>query len=90
MAKRTIKSGKNIGVAVQVQGQTVDVIPHPRLKGLWQFEFEGEKWMASDYAFVEEEQSENAVPVPFLTPENKPYKKNYIQNAHFFINYNYL
>lgn len=55
MAKRTIKSGKNIGVAVQVQGQTVDVIPHPRLKGLWQFEFEGEKWMASDYAFVEEE-----------------------------------
>ena len=51
---KTIKQGKNNGIAVQVQGQTVDVIPHPRFEGLWQFEFEGETWMASDYAFVEE------------------------------------
>lgn len=51
---RTIKSGANIGVAVQVQGQTVEVIPHPRFKGLWQFEFNSEKWIASDYAFMEE------------------------------------
>ena len=48
---RTIKSGTNIGIAVQVQGQTVEVIPHSRFKGLWQFEFNGETWMASDYAF---------------------------------------
>ena len=52
--KKTIKQGKNNGIAIQVQDQTVDVIPHPRFKGLWQFEFEGELWMASDYAFVEE------------------------------------
>ena len=41
--KKTIKQGKNNGIAIQVQDQTVDVIPHPRFKGLWQFEFEGEK-----------------------------------------------
>lgn len=49
--KRTIKSGKNIGVAKQVQGQTVEVVPHPKCNGLWQFEFKSEKWIASDYAF---------------------------------------
>lgn len=53
--KKTIKSGKNIGVVVQNQGETVEVIPHPRFKGMWQFEWNGELWMASDYAFVEEE-----------------------------------
>ncbi len=51
---KTIKTGKNIGVAVQVQGKIVDVIPHPRFKDMWSFEFDGEKWIASDYAFVEE------------------------------------
>ena len=51
--KRIIKTAKNIGVATKVQGQTVDVIPHPRYKGMWQFEFDGDKWIASDYAFVE-------------------------------------
>lgn len=56
--KKTIKTGKNIGVAIQVQGQTVDVIPHPRYKNLWRFEFDGEIWVASDYAFVEEEINE--------------------------------
>ena len=50
---RTIKSGANIGVAVQVQGQTVEVTQHPRFKGLWQFEYADELWMASNYAFVE-------------------------------------
>lgn len=55
--EKTIKSGKNIGVATQVQGQIVDAIPHPKFKNLWQFEFDGEKWIASDYAFVEEEKS---------------------------------
>ena len=53
---KTIKSGKNIGIAEQVQGQTVYAIPHPRFKGLWQYEFKGEKWIASDYAFTEEKE----------------------------------
>lgn len=53
--KKVIKVGENIGVAKQVQGKVVEAIPHPRFKGLWQFEFCGEKWMASNYAFKEEE-----------------------------------
>lgn len=52
---RLIKSGENIGVAKQVQGYRVEVIPHPTVKNMWQFEFCGEKWIASDYAFVNEE-----------------------------------
>lgn len=51
---KLIKSGKNIGVAEQVQGHRVEVIPHPTVKNMWQFEFRGEKWIASDYAFVNE------------------------------------
>lgn len=51
--KRTTKTGKNIGVATKIQGQTVDVIPHPKYKGMWQFELDGEKWIASDYTFKE-------------------------------------
>ena len=50
---KLIKSGENIGVAKQVQGYRVEVIPHTRFKGLWQFEFCGEKWIASDNAFVD-------------------------------------
>ena len=50
---RTVKSGKNIGIAEQVQGKTVDVKPHPRFKGMWLFEFKGETWIASDYAFID-------------------------------------
>ena len=50
---RTIKIGKNIGIAEQVQGLTVEVLPHPKFIGLWKFEVNGETWMASDYAFVE-------------------------------------
>lgn len=52
--KKTIKSGKNNGVATQIQGYEVDVIPHPKHKGMWQFTFGGETWIASDYAFAEE------------------------------------
>ena len=54
--KKVIKNGmgKDIGVAKQVQGQVVEVIPHPKVKGLWQLKFRGEIWMASDYAFVHE------------------------------------
>lgn len=49
---KTIRQGKNIGVAVQVQGQTVDAVPHPKWNQLWSFEFGGEMWVASDSAFV--------------------------------------
>ena len=52
--KKIIKSGKNNGVATQVQGYEVDAIPHPKHKGMWQFVFGGETWIASDYAFEEE------------------------------------
>lgn len=56
--KKVIKNGmgKDIGIAKQVQGQIVEVILHPKFKGLWQFEAFGEIWMASDYAFEAEEQ----------------------------------
>lgn len=48
-----IKQGKNIGVAVQVQGAVVDVYPHPRFRGMYGFVYKGEKWTCSDYAFDE-------------------------------------
>ncbi len=56
--KKAIKNGmeKDIGVAKQVQGQVVEVTPHPKFKGLWQFKVFGENWMASNYAFESEEQ----------------------------------
>lgn len=37
--KKRIKKGKNIGVAVQVQGAIVDVKPHPRFKGMYAFTY---------------------------------------------------
>lgn len=52
--KKKIRSGKNIGIAEQVQGLTVDVMPHPVVKTMYQFEVKGEKWIASDYAFENE------------------------------------
>lgn len=53
--RKIIKNGmeKDIGVAKQVQGQVVEVIPHPRFKGLWQFKKFGKTWVASDYSFVD-------------------------------------
>lgn len=48
--------GIDVGIAKQVQGQIVEVIPHPKFKSLWQFEAFCEIWMASDYAFEAEEQ----------------------------------
>lgn len=53
--ERLIKTGENIGVAKQIQGYRVKVRPHPKFTGLWQFDFGGETWVASDYAFVEGE-----------------------------------
>lgn len=52
MMKR-IKQGKDIGVAVQVQGAFVDVYTHPKFKGMYGFVYRGEKWTCSDYAFDE-------------------------------------
>lgn len=52
MFKR-IKQGKDIGVAVQVQGAVVNVYPHPRFRGMYGFVHKGEKWTCSDYAFDE-------------------------------------
>ena len=55
--KKTIKGGngdyEKLGIAKQVAGKTVDVIPHPKFLGLWQFEYGDDKWIASDYAFEE-------------------------------------
>lgn len=43
--------GEHCGVAKQIEDKTVDVIPHPKFKGLWQFKINDEIWMCSDYAF---------------------------------------
>lgn len=55
--QKTIKSyieyGDECGIAMQVNGQTVDAVPHPKFEGLWRFEFDGKLWLASDYAFKE-------------------------------------
>ena len=56
--KKRIKQGKNIGVAVQVQGAVVDVKPHPRFTGMYAFTYNGEPWTCSDYAFDEEYKNE--------------------------------
>lgn len=39
------------GIAKQVRGHIVYVEPHPKFKGVWQFKFNGEIWLASDWAF---------------------------------------
>lgn len=52
--KSYMKYGDKCGIAKQVEGKVVEVIPHPKFKGLWQFEINGEKWMCSNYAFDEE------------------------------------
>lgn len=54
--KKVIKSGDKIGIAKQVQGYVVEAMPHPKYKGLWQFQMFGEVWVASDYAFESDEQ----------------------------------
>ena len=43
-----IKQGKNIGIAAQVQGATVDVKPHLRFPGMYAFTYNGEPWTCSD------------------------------------------
>lgn len=41
------------GIAIQCRGQVVYVEPHPKLKGSWRFELNGETWFSSDWAFEE-------------------------------------
>lgn len=54
--KSYAKYGKNCGIASAVEGKTVDVEPHPLHRGMWRFIDEtGQPWVASDYAFDEEE-----------------------------------
>ena len=53
--KKVIKSylecGDHCGIAKQVQGQIVD--DEKKSDGNWHFIANGEKWIASDYAFKE-------------------------------------
>ena len=58
--KKRIKQGKDIGIAVQVQGAIVDVYPHPKFRGMYGFIFKGEPWTCSDYAF-DESYKENSI-----------------------------
>lgn len=55
--KKRIKSyekyGKECGIAKQVEGQTVEAWQDTT--GKWHYFFEGNNWVASDYAFEEEE-----------------------------------
>lgn len=56
--KKIIRIGKNYeyvsGIIKLLQGKTVEVSPHPSLTGMWQFEYFGQKYIASDYAFEKE------------------------------------
>ena len=52
--KKAIKTGENIGVAKQVQGHVVEVVPHPKFKEMWSFHANGSNWIASNYAFEED------------------------------------
>lgn len=53
--KKIIKShmeyGEHCGIAKQVEGKVVNV--ELRKDNLWHFEFGGDRWIASDYAFKE-------------------------------------
>lgn len=51
--KSYMEYGENCGIAWQVQGQVVDAKPHPIHPNMWQFEYGGYTWIASDYAFKE-------------------------------------
>lgn len=55
--KKTIRRGDNLGIAKQVQGKIVDAVPDTTYsKNGWKFEYYGETWLASDYAFEETNQ----------------------------------
>lgn len=41
------------GIATQCRGKIVMAEPHPRFKGAWRFELNGETWVSSSWAFEE-------------------------------------
>ena len=41
------------GIAIQCRGKIVMAEPHPRFKGAWRFELNGETWVSSSSAFKE-------------------------------------
>ena len=57
--KRIIKTGENMGIAKQVQGAVVKAHIHPRYKNLYQFQYGGEWWGCSEYAFKPLEKNSN-------------------------------
>ncbi len=42
------------GIATQCRGKIVMAEPHPRFKGAWRFELNGETWVCSSWAFEED------------------------------------
>lgn len=42
------------GIAIQCRGKTVMAEPHPRFKGAWRYELNGEIWVGSSWAFEED------------------------------------
>lgn len=40
------------GIIEKLRGKWVDVIQHPKYPQLYQFEYDGEKYMCSDYSFA--------------------------------------
>ena len=42
------------GIAIQCRGKTVMAEPHPRFKGAWRFQLNGETWVGSDWGFEED------------------------------------
>ena len=42
------------GIAIQCRGKIVMAEPHPRFKGAWRFELNGETWVCSSWAFEED------------------------------------
>lgn len=49
--KSYIEYGEHCGIAKQVEGKVVNA--ELRKDNLWHFEFGGDRWIASDYAFKE-------------------------------------
>ncbi len=41
------------GIAIQCRGKIVMAEPHPRFKGAWRYELDGETWVGSSWAFEE-------------------------------------
>ena len=51
VGKKKIKNCS--GIAIQCRGKIVMAEPHPRFKGAWRYELNGETWVCSSWAFEE-------------------------------------